>query len=85
MVGGSGLGTRVGADAGQELAGRPGRRTGNGRQVGPSLGLGKVRGGGEGPGQVRTGGPRESLWKCLLGSWEKLCPGDEVPCFCPGQ
>lgn len=34
---------------------------------------------------MRAGGPLEALTTCLLGSWEKLCPGDEAPCFCPGQ
>lgn len=77
---------RGSAAAGQELAGRPGRGTGDRRQVGPSLGGGGVRGGARdrGPGKVRAGA-RRNLRKCLLGIWEKLCPWDKAPCFCPGQ
>lgn len=48
------------AAARQELAGRPGRGIGVGRQVGPSLGLGKVWGGDEGPDKV-SAGPRKKL------------------------
>lgn len=63
--------------------------SGDGRQVGPSLGLVKVRGGGEGPGKVRGGReggvPLEAFRTLSSGSWEKLCPWDEALCFCPGQ
>lgn len=51
---------RVSAAAPQELAGRPGHGIGDGRQVGPSLGLGKVQGGYEGPDKV-SAGPRKKL------------------------
>lgn len=51
--------------------------------MGPCLGLGKVRGGGEGPGQVRAGGPLEALRKCLLGVGRN-CPGDRGALLLPG-
>lgn len=50
---------RDSAAAGQELAGWPRRGTGDGRQVGPSPGLGKVRGGTEGPDKVLAGARRK--------------------------
>ena len=49
--------------------------------MGPCLGLGKVRGGGEGPGQVRAGGPLEALRKCLLGVGRNSALGTRLLAF----
>ena len=54
-----GLGTGGVQTLARSWQGHPGVGTGDGRQVGPSLGLGEVQGGGEGPGQVRAGARRK--------------------------